>query len=180
MRLLANRDLIQLTTQQGDEFAPLRDLAVNMLRWLKDESVAALGIKRDSHFATNTISEWHAVGDSITPKNIWRGVLENVGMASVTLQAARPDLYVGYQQITVQPSSLVAQGIFVSHNDHYTLDIAEQVPSSGDQVGPISRQPLNATEEKISIAIRVLNEEWSRSMSRAESVVERVARQAQS
>ena len=80
IRILINQDAIQLTAQQADEFAPLRDLAVNILRWLKDEPVGVLGINRDVHFATETDEQWHAVGDALVPKDIWEGVLRDPGM----------------------------------------------------------------------------------------------------
>jgi hypothetical protein len=178
IRFLANKELIQLTALDADEFAPLRDLAVNILRWLNEAKIGALGINRDSHFAVESKREWHAVGDSISPKNIWDGVLDDVGLASVTLQALRANLFAGYQQITIQASNLISQGIFVSRNDHYTLELLKEPPSSRDEISLISRLPLNPSRSKVSVAIRVLNNEWPNSIERSEAVIQRVARQA--
>jgi hypothetical protein len=177
-RFLANRELIQLAAQEADEFSPLRDTAVNLLRLLKDEPISLLGINRDVHFAATNVNAWHAVGDTFAPKEVWDGTLELVGMASLVLQALRPDLYQGYRQITLQPSAVIPQGVYVSHNDHYTLGSNDRIPTNREQLAAVSRQSAEATPEKVAIAINILNNEWDNSMNRALSVIARVAEEA--
>lgn len=174
-RFLGNREVLQFNAQQPDQFTLLRDLAVNVLRLFKDDKVSALGMNRESHFAAASQSQWHKIGDTLSPKDIWDGVMEHVGTAALIVQGARKDLYLGFRQVTVQPSAVVPQGVSVSHNDHYTLEMTDEIPASRDQIRILAKQPAANTTEKISVAIKVLNEEWEKSMVRAAAVIERVA-----
>jgi len=180
MRFVANRDTIQLTAQLAEEFETMRDFAIGMLRLFTSETIGVMGINREVHFTTPSTSSWHSIGDTLVPKDVWSGVLEVAGMASVTLLASRSDKYVGYRQITVQPSNLVTQGVFVSHNDHYTLDIADKPVATREQIAAETRKPLKLSTEKVGTAITVLNNEWENSMNRSSSVIERVAQTAKS
>lgn len=179
MRLLGNRELLQLTAQQADQFKLLRDLAVNILRLFKEEPVSVMGINRDVHFSIGTANAWHKIGDTLVPKEVWTGVLDYVGMASTTVQAARPDRYRGYRQVTVQPSNAVPQGVYVSHNDHYMLELTDEAPSSREQLHTLLHEQATADVKKVGIAIKILNEEWDKSMTRASAVIERVASEAE-
>jgi hypothetical protein len=180
IRFLANRETIQITAQQADEFEVLRDLAVGVLRLFASESISVMGINRDAHFVAGDVNAWHAVGDALVPKEIWSDTLELAGMASLTIQAARSGQYQGYRQITVQPSGLVPQGVYVAHNDHYMLGITDKAPSTREQFSALIRRAVPQDQENVSIAIAVLNSEWQQSMQRGSAVIERVAREAKS
>jgi hypothetical protein len=180
IRFLANHERIQLTAQQADEFEPLRDLAVGILRLFTTAAVGAMGINRDVHFAAASIDEWHAVGDTLVPKEIWSGTLDFVGLSSVTLTGARESEYQGYRQVTIQSSNIVTNGVFVSHNDHYTLDPEDKMPTSRDQISKFIRRTLMPNPEKNTTAITILNNEWQSSMTRSDAVIELVARGAKS
>jgi hypothetical protein len=177
LRFLGNREVLQFNAQQPDQFSLLRDFAVNVLRLFKDDKISVLGMNREAHFVAKTQAEWHKIGDALVPKDVWDGVMHHVGMASMTVQGAREDKYLGFRQVTVQPSALVPQGVFVSHNDHYTLEMTDEPPTSRDQIQTLAKQPALSNSDKIPVAIRVLNEEWENSMARAASVIERVAQQ---
>jgi hypothetical protein len=180
IRFVVDRQTLQLTAQLAEEFETMRDMAVGILRLFDSETVSVMGINRDVHFLTASVDSWHAVGDTLVPKDIWSGVLDLVGMSSVSLLASRPDKYVGYRQITVQPSNLVTQGVFVSHNDHYTLDIADRPVTTREQLTAESRRPAQPSQEKVRTAMAVLNSEWENSMNRSSNVIERVAQAAKS
>jgi hypothetical protein len=181
IRFVANREIIELTAQQSDEFEPLRDLAVGILRLFISESVSVLGINRNVHFAAKDEEAWDAVGDALTPKGIWSAILDAPGMLSLTLQAARPGKFEGYRQITIQPSNSIRNGVFVSHNDHYTLDLLEKPGAlTRDQLRVLAQRPAKPNPNKVLTAIEVLEGEWESSMNRADAVVQRVAQEAKS
>ena len=175
MRFAISRDTIQMTAQLAEAFEPMRDLAVGILRLSSSTAVSVLGMNRDVHFATSSVDSWHTVGDTVVPKDLWSGVLDVVGMASVTLKAARNDTNGGYRQITVQPSALVPQGVFVSHNDHYTLEDLDKPPGTREQLDAETTRQAQASSEKVNKAIAILNGEWENSMKRSSTVIERIA-----
>jgi hypothetical protein len=123
---------------------------------------------------------WHAVGDALAPKQIWADTMNIPGMASLTLLGSREGTYEGYQQVTVQPSALVQQGIYISHNDHFTLTVLNKPVSTQEQLNAIFRRPAESTREKIPTAIEALSNEWNNSMIRASAVIERIALEAKS
>jgi len=179
IKFIGNQQLLQFTAQEADDFEPLRDLASGALRLLDSSQLSVLGINHDIHFATANPAAWHAVGDALAPKGIWDDILKLAGTASITIQGERAGKYAGYTQVTVQPSNLVKQGVFVSHNDHYTLEINDNPVSTRDQFEAVLRQAPTVSSEKVSIAINILNEEWEPSMTRSLAAIERVAKQAQ-
>jgi hypothetical protein len=178
IKVLANRELIQLTSQSSEEFDSLRDLAVNILRLLEGQSLGVMGINRDVHFSVETAGAWHAIGDRLVPKDEWAHTLGSAGLSSLVLQAIREDLYEGFRVITIQTSSLVPQGIYVGHNDHYTLSISDGIPANRDQIVSVAHMAAVPTFENIAVAIKILNGEWNNSMNRALDVIEHVAQEA--
>ena len=179
IKFLGNRELLQFTAQEADEFEPLRDFASGALRILDSPQIGVLGINRDVHFAVGSAAKWHAVGDTLVPKAICENLLNYPGTTSLTIQGMRSGIYSGFSQITIQPSNFVPQGVFVSHNDHYTLEIEEARLASRDQFAASLRQQAKVTSDKLPLAIRILNEEWEASMARAQAVIEQVAKLAQ-
>jgi hypothetical protein len=175
IRLAIGRDTIQMTAQLAEAFEPMRDLAVGILRLSSSTKMSVLGMNREVHFATSNVASWHAVGDTIVPKDLWSGVLDVAGMASVTLKAARGDINGGYRQITVQPSALVPQGVFVSHNDHYTLEDMSSPVATREQLDAETLRQPQVSSEKVNKAIVILSGEWENSMKRSSAVIERVA-----
>jgi hypothetical protein len=169
---------LQFTAQQADEFEPLRDLVVGVLRLIPEPQLGVLGINHDVHFGVASPAAWHATGDALVPKEIWEDLVEFPGTASVIIQGQRPGKYAGFVQITVQPSSQMPQGVFVQYNDHYTMEILDKIPDNRSQFMATLRNSLNVSSEKFPIAIKILNEEWNSSMTRSLAAIDRVAREA--
>jgi|GEM_PF-758470 len=181
IRLVANREVIEITAQQSDEFEPMRDLAVGILRTLTSASIGMLGINRNVHFAAKNEQAWDAVGDALVPKEIWSGILDAPGMSSLALQAARPGKYEGYRNVTIQPSNAITNGVFVSHNDHYTLHLADKPDlSTREQLRMVKKRSVQDSQSKVKTAIEVLESEWNDSMNRADAVIGRVALEGRS
>jgi hypothetical protein len=178
IRFVCNQQVLQFTAQQADEFEPLRDLALGALRLLPAPQVSVLGINRDVHFAVLSDAAWHAVGDTLAPKYIWEDLVKFPGMASLAIQGQRPGKYAGFSQITIAPSNIVTQAVFVGHNDHYSLEVLDKIPHNAVQFGASLKQVPEISPEKVPIAINILNEEWDSSMARSVAVIDRVAQQA--
>jgi hypothetical protein len=174
-RLVANRELFQIITQEPDEFERVRDIALGLLNSISNLKLSVMGINRDVHLSVPDRNAMHVIGDTITPKEIWNDdILPLAGMSSLTLIGGRSDLYVGYQQLVIQPSNVIFPGVFIAHNDHYTLERGEAPSKNRDQPSEIQRASADASAAKVEMAIEVLNDEWQKSMKRALDAVARI------
>lgn len=181
LKLFSSGDTLQISTAVEAEFERLRDAAIAILTALPHTPVGALGINRNVHFRVDSLDDFHQIGDILAPKVVWDGVLELAGMRSLTMWGAREGAQAGRVQVTVEPSSAIPQAVFVGHNDHYELFERDHHPESRNEAWIMSdRDALDATPGKLSIAVSLLTDEWHGSMSRADSVIQRVHEQARS
>lgn len=135
LRVQATPDRFQLSTIQEAFYELLRDLVVGVFRLLNHTPLTVLGINRDFHYSLASEQAWHAVGDTLTPKEPWSGILERPGMQNVTIQGMRPDDLEGYIRVKVEPSVKVTPyGVYVDVNDHYVLNLDDRDPSPANQV----------------------------------------------
>lgn len=175
LRCDLRKDLFQVSTTQEDEFERLRDVAVGVLRESRSTPVSALGINRTLHMEMPDDKSLHAIGDAITPKELWEGVLAHAGMRSAVLWAARPDLYAGRVEVRIEPSVAIPNGVFVAYNDHYDLETVTAIAATRDEWTNRLRPAAHATIQKGGVAIRVLTNEWGSSMARLTLILERIA-----
>lgn len=165
-------DTLQLVTQDVTEFERLRDLASGILQRLAHTPISAMGINREFHFEVASPEGYHAIGDTLAPKDPWQGALSEPGMQDVTLQGRREDDQTGMIQVQVQPSVRVPHAVYLAVNDHYVLIKAEPGASPGPREGwtnPVV--PPERSARKIDVAIEILGAKWSSSMERAEALL---------
>ncbi len=162
-RCQANAQSVELQTAQEPEFERLRDLAVGILLAMPEKPIAQMGINRRVHFTINDKTEWHAIGDRLVNNEVWRNVLHLPGMRSVTFTGARDDGYSGRINVQVEPSVQFNPGIFVSYNDHYDLTTSKFVAKTRDDFDKMAPDDSTASTDKISAAVEILNDNWSRS-----------------
>jgi hypothetical protein len=178
-RLFSTRDSLNISTVESEDFERVRDLTVGILKDLPETPIAVMGINRDVHFTVSSKKEWHSIGDRLAPKDIWSGVLREPGTATLGILSLRSDEYSGHVQVTVQPSARFPLGIFVSHNDHYSLEEGKPQLKSRDELTlPSEITADDVDPKKSALAVRILNEMWSDSMNRSAIVFERIADQA--
>lgn len=125
------RFIIQVTTDRFAAIskpeanpAPLRDLVVGTFFVLEHTPLKALGLNRDMHFSMASEEMWHRIGDTLVPKEVWKGILAgHVGMRTLQVQAEIPD-YPDEKQteqrlvVRVEPSMRVKQGVYIQTNEH--------------------------------------------------------------
>jgi hypothetical protein len=99
---------------------PLRDLVVGVFFILEHTPVTAMGINRQMHFACGSEEAWHRIGDSLAPKSLWIPILNGrPGMESLDISAT-PDGDTKLKlTVRVQPSRLIAQGVYFEINNHH-------------------------------------------------------------
>lgn len=172
--LNVTRETFAIMSTDSSAFETVRDMAVGVLKTLRHTPVSVLGINRMVHFPVDDLDAYHRIGDVLAPKSYWETDLDFAGLQTLTIQGARKDSKAsGRVLVTVQPSNLVIPGVFVLHNDHYTLAVdAKTISSREDFRADLSEN--EATPEKLSIAIEILQGEWQTSMTRSSSVVRNV------
>lgn len=178
LRIQVTPDLLQISTEDQAETERARDLVIGLLRTLEHTPVSVLGINRAVHFTPATKEEWHAIGDRLVPKSTWEDqhVLELPGTLNVTLQGVRPDQYEGYVQVQVQPSGRVASSVYVSVNDHFSLELAESKATRRDDPQWLAVSKIGEpTLAKLPVAVEVLTNEWNSSRHRAKKIIDFVA-----
>lgn len=181
LRCLFRRGQLEVQTQQQAESERLRDVVVGILKMSSNASIAALGINRTVHFATENVRQWNAIGDSLVNHSIWDGLLPLPGMRSVVYWCGRKDNYAGRIQVQIEPSTMVPYGIFVAYNDHYDLTkLASQPTTRAEAQAEARTDNTDSTEEKVSVAIEVLNSNWETSMKLTDAIIERVWEQGRS
>jgi hypothetical protein len=168
-------DVLELSTTAVEEFERLRDAVIAITRTLPHCPVSAMGVNRNAHFAVDGFDAWHRVGDALTPKEIWKDILDLPGMKSVTVWGVRPDNYEGRIHITVEPSSMIKFGIFVAHNDHFDLNLVDEQPHERSDFLLRDLAPQEATVEKRGLMMSILEKEWNNSMARADKSMRRVS-----
>ncbi|HEU5159523.1 MAG TPA: hypothetical protein VFU43_21175 [Streptosporangiaceae bacterium] len=172
------RDLLQISTSEESDFERVRDVAVGILRALPQTPVGALGINREMHFLVQSLDQWHRIGDTLAPKEVWESVLKLPGMRGVNIWGVRPDNFAGRIQVDVQPSLRVSLGIYIRHNDHYGLSVVDAQPTTRAKIFPGDEQ-LEASIEKNPLAVKILIDNFETSMRSSRLVTERIAKLAE-
>lgn len=172
-KLDVTQDTFQLRTDQVEEYARLRDLAVGTLRILEHHSISVLGVNQETHALVGDPEHLHALGDALTPKEDWEHFLTLPGMRSISMWGARNDGWKGHVQVTVEPSVRYTPAFFVSVNDHFELEHAEHQPST--RTGAFGDGPATNVPEKRQRAIDVLLDEWDNAMNRAQDAYAGIA-----
>jgi hypothetical protein len=174
MRFQVTPDVLTVETENQREFERTADLVTSMLTILPHTPVNMLGINHFFHAALPSPDSWHRLGDKLTPKDYW-SLLTLPGTRAVALQGVRPDRFAGAVNVEVQPSGRVAQGIFISQNDHFILREVEQQPTKRtDFLDPRFQEPALPPEpsaELVGMARQVLAECWTASYERADAIL---------
>lgn len=144
----------QVMTNREDYFDPVRDLAQGSLTVLDTNPTRAIGFNWNVHFKAGSEAAWHAVGDKLTPKKMWRSFWqEHVGMQDVTMRLARDDGLEGHITVSVQPSTRVQYGVYIGINDHIDFakrenfcasELAQFVQAEWDKARSRGKKLLNA------------------------------------
>lgn len=113
---------LQIGSAQESLFEANRDLVCSVLEVLDGAPVEQIGINWTGHFSAQTSAAWHAAGDKLVPKQFWSRIWpKHVGMSNLSLQFDRKDDEKGVINLSLSPSSLVTNGVYVAINDHYDL-----------------------------------------------------------
>jgi len=91
LRLNVDTNIFVATTKQEPSFELLRDLISGTFQILHHTPINQMGLNMEMHFKMPSEDDCHAIGDRLTPKEPWTGILEKPGMRTVVMQDLRPD-----------------------------------------------------------------------------------------
>lgn len=173
-------DTLQVSTGDLAETEPIRDLIVGILRALPHTPVGVMGINHDFHFRVDNVAEWHAIGDTLAPKEPWGDAIKFPGMLGMQMIGVRDDAEGGRVRVTVEPSNRVApRGVYVSYNDHFSLAPSVGQPNVREDVASEIRleaeRPAEPSADKTQLALQLLFSQWQVSRVNALKVLQQIS-----
>jgi hypothetical protein len=122
MKLDVFPNRLVLETLDASRAEKLQDIVLNVLAKLPHTPITACGLNNTIQFDLADEAYWHKIGHTLAPKElIWNSVLENPGMALLSVKGALPDDFPGEVNINVAPSRKFVHGLLVSSNFHYAV-----------------------------------------------------------
>lgn len=125
--LRATTDSFVAASSDPSRYLFLRDLVIGILRYLEHTPVSQFGINRRMHYKIDSDGRYHALGDTLAPKEPWLEVLRGQreggfpGLRSLTMEGVREGSEAQFLRVKVEPSVKVLAGIYVETNEHYDL-----------------------------------------------------------
>jgi hypothetical protein len=150
LRLQAEAERVQISTSQPQYYDAVRDFVLGTFRILRHTPVKGLGFHWMAHFPSTDKEDWHAIGDRLAPKDLWRDVLKEPGLLKMVMRETRT-LH-DWTNVTFEPSAQVQPGIYFEVYDHY--DIVD------------SDTPLGA-----DVIMKTLEERWTNSLSHSRAIM---------
>jgi hypothetical protein len=119
--------IIQVTEDRFAAFSkpnadpsPLKDLVYGTFSILEHTPAKAMGLNRQMHFALESESEWHGVGDRLAPKDAWEGVMQaRPGLRALSIESDETGSGGPKLVVRVEPSAKVKFGVYFDLNVHY-------------------------------------------------------------
>lgn len=169
---LVTPDSMQLSATDPAEFERVRDASAGVLNTLRHTPIGAMGVNRTVHIRVASAEQLNRVGDTLAPKSPWLPALDFPALRAMTMWGVRPDSWGGRVQVVVEPSNRVHPGIFIAHNDHFTLARLEERPherpENWSDLAPPATEP---SPDKIPAATEILRDEFQRSIERSNGVI---------
>jgi hypothetical protein len=131
--LVVTEDRLQAqTTSETVNEGQIRDLLVGVLKLLPHMPITGGSIHHRAEIAIKTEEEWHAIGHTLAPKEVWEDVLDQPGMFDFAMMGARPDDLKGSIRVRIQPSQVVQPGIFLNVNDEFFMPEDDEHPDASE------------------------------------------------
>ena len=124
LRVQVTTDHFELSTVEHDRVPLLRDVVSNIFSLLSHTPVSAVGINRTAHYPTSE-QGWDRIRAALAPADPWKQLATESALSSLTVELSRDGQEddPGYVRVTVEPSQRIANGVFVSVNDHHDLRV---------------------------------------------------------
>jgi hypothetical protein len=119
LEVQVTRNRFSASTTDAAHFEVLRDCVVSVFTLLEHTPVTQMGLNSDMHYRMSSIEEWHAVGHTLAPKELWNQLLESPGLETLVISGKRKGSAAKMVRVTVQSSTRVQPGIYIGTNEHF-------------------------------------------------------------
>lgn len=131
---------------KGGVTLAVRDLAAGIFSLLSHTPVSAVGLNFTSQYRVPAVEDWHLIGDTLAPKEIWHDVLSdksiNIGVENLQLviqHGLRTDLQKvqdNLVRVIFRPSVEIPHGVYIEINHHFAT--SNDVPEGKSQAEHLS------------------------------------------
>ena len=116
------RDKFLVRTNDPAKFSPLKDLMISVFGILDHTPIKHLGMNLVSKYKIEAEDNWHKVGDSLVPKNVWEKSLpKRVGLTSLQVMSPREDSLPGHLNVLIRSVRNDFFGVEFNINSHVDL-----------------------------------------------------------
>ncbi len=150
-------------TNQEAFFEPLRDLAVGVLRLCEDAHLSHFGVNREFTFKTKSVDEWHKIGHTLVPKDLWMKLFDRPGMLDLKVHEPKTDPEKGFTTVRVRPLEGIENGIqfykvniFINNHHDFTKEDDDESIRSGI-LSDLRKHCLDKLQQAEDIALHVIN-----------------------
>src|SRR6478609_780623 len=115
-------DRFSITSSQETHFKSIRDLVINILKFLPETPVIQMGINLEHHYNFSDEKEYIQFGHIIVPKKpLWDSITDDPGVEKISIRFKQDEGYEGHKVITLNPSNKYKLGVRLQVNDHLDL-----------------------------------------------------------
>jgi len=157
MKLDVFPNRLVLETLDASRAEKLQDVILNILSKLPHTPITACGLNNTIQFDLDDEEYWHKIGHTLAPKDlIWNNVLENPGMALLSVKGALSGKFTGEINVNVAPSRKFVHGLLVSSNFHYSVPSDEKgTPRSAEVPNYVQQMWKPALEKARAVAYEI-------------------------
>jgi hypothetical protein len=148
--LQVTRQRFMLKTKMEAYYEPLRDLVTSTFTSLSHAPIKALGVNFEIHRKVNDLE---AFIDKFAPKGFWedKELAPQFETLSVRLQKIDLPTQERYLKITIEPSALIKDGIFINFNHHIGLEYdASRSENPGHLLANILNEKWVSIKDEVS------------------------------
>lgn len=114
-------------TNDRSHYNPLRDLIISVFKILEHTPIKQLGMNRQMDFSVGNENDWHKIGNTLAPKEIWKKSLAEPLLTSLALESRRTDNLSGKINLRLEPSKRSKHGVLIDVNNHIELSDGEKL-----------------------------------------------------
>jgi hypothetical protein len=126
LRVLPEQFVVE--SSDSSKLSLLRDLVTGIFKLLEHTPVTAFGFNGMRHYKMPSEAEYRNLGYHFAPKDKWKGIISRPALRSMTEEGNRNDLTGQIDNITLEPSLRVQNGIYIRENRHFGMSDKQSSP----------------------------------------------------
>lgn len=153
VEVLRNKVIFRSLLQEQRE-NEIADLLLGTFKLLQYTPLYQLGINKEVTFFAENKEAWNKIGNTVAPKNIWNNIVNEPGMANMTMESQRKEKkHKGFIRTKIEPVESQKFGVKISVNDHYEINRNGNDNISADDI------------------ISIFEEEWKNSLENSNRII---------